>query len=184
MKKIILAVLCCLVILPVFSYAQSEEVKEFKIVARLGITVDYSQSIKDVVELGEFNPFDTLIIEESPIQTSSGTGIEEVEVVILEFKDNVTSIQAETAMRSKGLQPANIWDAGFFAQKFPDPKNKEQFLVFLGSVWRYVWRNRNYYRVVPALYTEDDQHCLFLLPTEGLRDNIDFRFAAVKKSEK
>ncbi len=177
MKKLLLVVLVCLISLAGCVKVQTEVVKKFKIVDSLVVTVDYSKSILEVVELGAFDWFNSDITAEAPFQTSRGVGIKEEEIIIIKFDSDVTSIEVETSMRAKNLVPANIWHAGYLAQKYPD--FRQTTFVFLGTVWRDLSR----FGRVAILNSYDGERHLVLSWPEYIWDDF-CRFAAVKKSEK
>ncbi len=152
------------------------QTKKFVVVGRYEIVVDTTQLIKKIIDSCRFDAVDREIVRQAPSQNAIHLG-QKYELQILYFDGNVNSEEVLLAMSANNLEPANILEAGYFTLQYP--KNKKQFLVFLGTVWFGGGRRDG----VPILDYADSNHYLYLIYVDVIWD-YHFRFAAVKKSEK
>lgn len=96
------------------------------------ITVNYTQSLDQMIAAGKYGDMSEYITSEHfPI---TGTGTVETELILLHFDRYIGSDDAVKELAAMGLEPARLEHATVFGAKYPDVQ-REYPIVFLGSVW-------------------------------------------------
>ena len=138
------------------------------------VTVNYGQTLKEMIEKGKFNWVnDNINSKNFPIE---GKGQVETEVVLFHFNKTITSEEVIKEMEKEGYCPANIAELLALAEKEPDLQR--QFpIASLGSVWR----GPSGFHDVSCLSRSISARYLNLYWFEDSW-NDDWRFAALRKS--
>lgn len=137
------------------------------------ITVDYSQTVEQLVRIGRYDWADDGI--NSPNFPSREKGQAQIDISLLNFDHSISSEDVIKAMGAQGLRPATLKELLALGTAFPDLQRQNP-IVALGSTRRYPYG----YVYVPYLGRNDGYRRLDLrwfgggwLP--------NWRFAAVRK---
>lgn len=97
------------------------------------VTVDYNESLKDMISAGKYDWVNPGITEKNfPVK---GTGKSEVEVEIVHYNKAMTSEQVFADFKAHGLKPAPV-EVGLALGKDRPDLQREFPIVMLGSVWQ------------------------------------------------
>ena len=154
--------------------AQSEELAR-KVVELVNqrpsfkVTIDYGQTLVDMVKAGKYDWLDCNIIQNHfPIK---GSGQQEKEVALFLFGRAISSDDAIAEMEKAGYRPARIEELLTLGASQPELQKKFS-IIGLGSVWQ---------SLCPCLHWYGGYRCLALYGLERDWDE-DYRFAAVRNT--
>jgi len=104
------------------------------------VTVDYTQTLKQMISAGKYDwASNDITTEHFPIQ---GKSQQEKDIIIFHFNRTITSDDAIAEMDKAGFRPATIEE--LLALGAAQPELQEQFpIVAFGSVWRHSDGNRS-----------------------------------------
>lgn len=114
------------------------------------VTVDYSQSIAEMVAAGKYDWKNDDITEKhfpSPKLPAGFPTKVELNLELIHFNRVISSDEALAELKKQGLRPATLRELLAFAVSYPE-KQREFPIVALGSVWRR-WDGS---RCVPCLW--------------------------------
>jgi hypothetical protein len=143
------------------------------VAATFKVTVDYGQSLADMIKAGKYDWVNDNITKENfPV---NGQDKQEVEVLLFHFNRVISSDDAIAEMNKAGYRPARIEE--LLALGACQPELQKQFpIVALGSAWR----RPSGYRIVPCLVSDGSGRRLDLDDFEGGWDGSD-RFLVLRK---
>lgn len=137
------------------------------------VVVDYSRSLAQMVEAGEYDWVNSNISEENfPIE---GDECHELRIVLFHFGRVMDSDEVVAIMKREGFRPAKIEELLALGEAHPNLQ-KEFPIVGLGSVWQ----DRDGLRHVPHLYKLGSKRYLYLYWFE-YRSNAYCHFAGLRK---
>ncbi|MEX1997275.1 MAG: hypothetical protein WEA04_01165 [Candidatus Andersenbacteria bacterium] len=138
------------------------------------VTIDYGQSVEDMVKAGKYDyANEDIVAKNFPVE---GNGTVEFELVLVHFDRDITSGAAIKKMEQMGLVPCKIEHLLALGAKHPELQRQQYSIICLGSSWVYPDGVRH----VPCLYGYCGRRDLDLY---WLGDNWGdhWRFLAVRK---
>jgi hypothetical protein len=143
------------------------------------ITVDYSQSLAEMIAAGHYDWTNSdITAEHFPIK---GTGAVEVKTQLVHLNRHAMTREVMAELDRRGLRPATIEELLAFGAKYPDMQRQFE-IIALGSCWVIPDDCLN----VPCLCKNDGGRGLGLRwgypsPGDGCGWDGDYRFLAVSK---
>lgn len=139
------------------------------------VTIDYSQSIKQMIAAGRYGWNNSDIIEKNFPIPSSKRGKEEVVIELVPLDRDMGSDEVLRKLNKMGLRPAELPELLAFGATYPG-KQREFPIAALGSTLQ----DREGFRYAVYLGEYSDERYLYLLYF-GHRWDSFYRFVAVRK---
>lgn len=136
------------------------------------ITVDYSKSLDEMIEAGNYDWVNTEITDKHfPIKRRKKT----IDIELVNYNTSMKSDDILKDLNKRGLRPATLPELLAFGTTHPD-RQRDVPIVALGSAWRFA---RDYPQV--AGIGHDDRGRALDLESWGAKWRVSCRFAAVRK---
>jgi len=136
------------------------------------VTVDYNQTVEQLVQAGKYKWADKEVASSNFPSTESGKA--QVDIYLVSFARNISSEDAIKEMSAQGLRPATLKELLVLGTAYPNLQRAGP-IVALGSSWRHPDGNLD----VPFLAGYGPFRYLFLVWFDGGWDS-SWRLAAVR----
>ena len=104
------------------------------------LLVNYDRRVEAGVRAGHYDWINPNITDQNFPTTQQGT--KEATIQLIHFNRSISTDEALRELDKMNLRPATLQECLAFGEKYPDIQ-REFTIIFLGSVWRSLYGNRN-----------------------------------------